>query len=266
MSLALPRYADWQAARPILQQAAQILNVVRVADLDPLPNALRHSLQPIPIGATTGTLKSGMKLTLDYTQQVIILDRNQPHETLRLPLADHTQASLFAAVLAGIRDVGHNLAPDRSNITGTTPLKLDPSPGEIYAAVQWRMFQVLALVKAQMFGVQNPLVLWPHGYDLSTLWFAKGMDEHEDPHINVGFSPGTPDIGQPFFYVYAWPLPPGLSAEIKAPLQWHTAWSTPGAVLTYDHLVKESNPEAVAVDLLVAVYHLAVNRLQSGTF
>ena len=48
------------------------------------------------------------------------------------------------------------------------------------------MFQMLAVVKASMFGPQNPLVLWPHGFDLSTLWFVDGMVEASNQFLIPG--------------------------------------------------------------------------------
>ena len=105
--------------------------------------------------------------------------------------------------------VVHKLDPDRKKVTETTPFQPDSDQAKTYAQVMWRMFGTLARLKAHMYGPQTPIALWPHGFDLSTIWFVDGMEERYDPHINFGFSPGTPDVGQPYFYFYAWPVPGG---------------------------------------------------------
>jgi hypothetical protein len=108
-----------------------------------------------------------------------------------------------------------------------------------------------------MFGPQTPIILWPHGFDQSTLWFVDGMDEHKDPQINVGFSPGTSDVGQPYFYFYAWPVPDRLPEKLPDAIWWNTAWSTPGGVLTYEKFANESDPDAFVTHVLDEVYQTA---------
>ena len=261
--MSLPNLSNWDNTRTALHQAMQPLRAARLLGSPPLPNYLHHSAFPTPTGATTGPLSFGGALHLDYTRAAIIYE-NAGSDVFVVELSGHNQTSLFDAVFAAFASAGHNFTPNRSEVKHTTPFDLNREQVAAYADVQFRMFLTLARLKAQMYGPQSPIALWPHGFDLSTLWFVDGMDEHKDPHINFGFSPGTPDVGQPYLYVYAWPLPAGLSDQIKPPFQWHTAWSTPGAVLTYDRLVNESDPETFAVDLLVDIYHHAADLLKSS--
>ena len=102
--------------------------------------------------------------------------------------------------------------------------------------------------------LKTPIALWSHGFDLSTLWFVDGMDEHKDSQMNFGFSPGTPDVGQPYFYFYAYPVPDGVHEKLPDVITWNTAWSTPGGVLEYEKFAGESDPEGFVLDVLTAVY------------
>lgn len=258
----LPPYAQWQAARPVLHQAAQILNMARVASLDPQPNALRHSLRPLPTGATTGPLKFGGALTLDYVEGAVILAGEDGSEITRVLLNEHTQQSLGKTVFAAIAQQGHVL--DQSKFAETPRFNLDQTQGRLYAEVQWRMFQTLALLKAHMFGPQNPLVLWPHGFDLSTLWFVDGMEERTDPHLNFGFSPGTPDVGQPYVYFYAHPALHELKEHLPGLVTWTTSWSAPGGYIPYDRFADETDPEALLLETLLDIYHRASALLKAG--
>lgn len=258
----LPDLSNWDDTRTALHQSMQALRSTRLLGVDPLPNDLHYGTLPIPTGASTGPLSFGGALSLDTTRGAMIYERDGA-EIFSIALNGHNQTSLFDAVFAAFQQAGHNLDPNRSKITGTTPFRLDLAQAQTYASVQWRMFGVLAQLKARMLGPQTPVILWPHGFDLSTLWFVDRTDEHKDPHINFGFSPGTSDVGQPYFYFYAWPVPDDLPGQLRPELKWHTAWATPGAVLTYDTFAGVDDPEALVSDILLDSYRLASSLLKA---
>ena len=259
--MSLPALTDWEATKNALHQAMQILRSVRLLGVDAMPNELHYGTLPVPTGASTGPLRFGGDLRLDYSRAAIIYEQNGV-EVFRVELSGHSQTSLFDAVFAAFEAAGHKLEPTRSKITETAPFQLDHAQANTYAQVQQRMFGVLAALKARMYGPQTPIILWPHGFDLSTLWFVEGMDEHNDPHLNFGFSPGTADVGQPYFYFYAWPVPNSLNERLHPLLLWHTQWRTPGAILTYDKFAHD--PEALAVPILVESYRMASEMLTTG--
>ena len=261
--MSLPPLSNWDDTRTALHQAMQPLRSARLLGVDPMPNDLHYSTLPTRSGASTGPLSFGGALQLDYASGAIVYQR-EGQAVFSVALEGHHQTSLFDAVFAELAKAGHNLEPNRSKVTETAPFKLDLGQAKTYAEVQHRMYGVLAEVKSHMYGPQTPLVLWPHGFDLSTLWFAAGMNEHEDPQINFGFSPGTPDVGQPYFYFYAWPLPDGLSDQLHPALTWNTDWGTPGAVLTYDKFANEPDPEAMAAAILIESYHTASSLLKAN--
>ena len=261
--MSLPALSNWDDTKTALHQAMQVLRSTRLLGVDSMPNDLHYSTLPTRTGASTGPLRFGGVLRLDYASGAIVYEREE-QEVFVVELKGQNQTSLFDDVFSEFEKAGHTLAPNRDKITETAPFKLDLDQARTYATVQRRMFQVLAEVKSHMFGAQTPLVLWPHGFDLSTIWFAEGMDEHNDPQINFGFSPGTPDVGQPYFYFYAWPLPDGLSDQLRPTLEWNTDWGTPGAVLAYDKFASEADPEAVATDILIQSYHTASSLVKSS--
>jgi Family of unknown function (DUF5996) len=262
--MTLPRYADWKEAVPALHQAAQILNAARLASLPPMPNALRHSLRPIPTGATSGPLGQGVALTLDYAQGTILIQPGDDREIMPVSLNGSSQESLFNTVFAGLAQTGHPIDADRSKITHRDPFDLDLTQAKLYAEVQWRMFQMLAVVKASMFGPQNPLVLWPHGFDLSTLWFVDGMVEEADAHLNFGFSPGTSDVGQPYVYFYAYPALNDLRSQLPDLVTWATGWHSPGGYITYERFANESQPEQMLAELMIGVLRQASEMLRTA--
>jgi hypothetical protein len=260
----LPDLSDWDETRTALHQSMQVLRSTRLLGVSPLPNDLHYGTIPIASGATTGPLSFGGALRLDFTRTAIIYERQDHVEAFVLGLQGYNQTSLFEAVFDAFEQVGHRLDPNRSKVTHTTPFEPDTAQAKTYAQVMWRMFGILAHLKARMVGPQTPIVLWPHGFDLSTIWFVDGMEERYDPHINFGFSPGTPDVGQPYFYFYAWPVPEGFSNQLPSLAEWHTDWGTPGGLIKYERFARESDPETVVAEALVEAYQAASNLLKAA--
>lgn len=261
--MTLPDLSNWDDTRNALHQSLQVLRAARLLGVEPLPNELEYSTIPTPTGASTGPLNFGGELRLDFVQAAVIYARDGA-EVFRVALDGHSQTSLFDAVFAEFERVGHRLMPDRKKITETVPFALDKTQAATYAGVMWRMYGILARVKAHFYGPQTPLVLWPHGFDLSTVWFVDGMDEHRDPQMNFGFSPGTPDIGQPYFYFYAWPVPGGLPDRLPPLINWNSDWSTPGGFIRYDQFAGHDDPDTLVMDALVGAYNVASGMLKAG--
>jgi hypothetical protein len=261
--MTLPDLSNWDETRTALHQSMQTLRSTRLLGVDPMPNELEYSAIPIASGATTGPLSFGGELQLDFTRTAVIYERDGA-ETFAIGLQGYNQTSLFDAVFNAFGRVGQRLDPNRNKVTETKPFQPDIGQAKTYAEVMWRMFGTLARLKARMYGPQTPIALWPHGFDLSTIWFVDGMDERHNPHINFGFSPGTPDVGQPYFYFYAWPVPDGLDKQIPSLAEWHTEWGTPGGVIRYERFARESDPETVVADALVEAYRTASGLLKAA--
>ena len=260
----LPVLPDWDATKRSLHQAIQILRATRLLGTEPLPVELHYSTTPTAYGATTGLLSFGGELQLHYARGAVVYVRDR-QEVFAISMVGHHQTSFFDAVFQAFAAQGLKFEPDGKKITETTPFSFHSEKAALFADVQWRMYQILAMVKGRMFGTQTPIALWPHGFDLSTLWFLDGMDEHKDPQINMGFSPGTPDIGEPYFYFYAWPVPEGLEKHIPDAFTWNTNWRTPGGMLPYSRFYTESNPTTYVADLLGEVYRVASSMLAQAT-
>jgi hypothetical protein len=254
--MTLPDLSNWDATKTALHQSLQALRSTRLLGVDPMPSDLHYGTLPTPSGATTGPLRFGGELRLDYVRAAAVYERDGA-EVFAVGLDCYNQTSFFDAVFAAFKAAGHNLQPNHDKVTETTAFNFDKGQASTYAALQWRMYSVLSRLKGRMYGPQTPIALWPHGFDLSTIWFADGMDEHQDPQINFGFSPGTPDVGQPYFYFYAWPVPDGLSERMPSIVTWNSNWSTPGGVIRYDQFAGADDPDGLVLDTLTQVYNTA---------
>ncbi len=257
----LPALVEWDTTRTALHQAAMVLPPFRKATDDPLPNHLHLALTPQLNGAGTGPLSIGGSLEVDFITQSV--DWEKDGDTVfTVPIAGETQQSLFEKVKAKFAEHGHDLDPPVNEPWTTDALAPDVTQAHNYALVFWRMWTVLAQTHARFVGPVTPVVLWPHGFDLSTIWFAGGgFSEEEDPHMNFGFSPGTPDVGEPYFYSYAWPAIEGFEATLPDVVEWHTEWGSPGALLRYSKFAAADDPEAIARETLLAIYRAGAARM-----
>lgn len=252
----LPALSNWDDTRTTLHQSLQVLRSTRLLGVDPMPNSLEYGTLPTSYGATTGPLNFGGELQLDFTRGAIIYQKGGT-EVFTVPLEGHNQTSLFDTVFEEFDRAGHEFQPDRGKITNTTPFRFNLETAQLYAGVMWRIYTALARFRGRVLGWLTPITLWPHGFDLSFLWFSSGKEESKDPHVNFGFSPFTPDVGQPYLYFYAYPVISGIENKVPSPMRWHTAWATPGGVLEYDKFAGQSDPEAMVEQILLEVYRAA---------
>ena len=130
----------------------------------------------------------------------------------------------------------YDLALPSSSDMADDLLHVDPTHGAAFADMNAWAFGVIAAVKAQALGFQTPLGVWPHGFDVSSLVFARGSVEESDPHKNIGFSPGTDAHPTPYLYTYAYPEQAALRDALPDGWTWETSWGTPGGLIPYDAL------------------------------
>ncbi len=251
----VPTLMQLDSTRSSLHRASQVISAVRAAVTPPLPNALRLSLYPVPPGLSTGPLALGGDLLLDYTRQAVVY--RQPGEPdAAIDLDGHSQASLTGELLALLAEEGHDIPLTGDHLRDDTPLVIDPVTASEYAAALDTIFTAVARFRARLAGPQTPVVVWPHGFDLSTVWFAgAGADEHQDPHMNFGFSPASPGFDRPYFYSYAYPLPEGFYDVALPPLVRALESPFKGMVFDYDALVPLGHPGAEIEALFSAIYH-----------
>ncbi|MBI5959850.1 MAG: hypothetical protein HY866_14005 [Chloroflexi bacterium] len=257
--MSLPALTHWANTRATLHQAAQVIGGVRAVTADPEPNYTHLGLRVVSQGLTTGPLPFGGELTLDFARLTIVCrqDKQDRQPAAEIALEGHHQQSLADAVDQALAALGKAIPPlDRKRITNDTPLQADPKLAANYAVLLSALNDNLQQLHDRLPGEKSPVVVWPHGFDLSFLWFATETATEEAPHLAFGFSPASPGFERPYLYAYAYPLPPDLTSHPLPPLAyWHTAGWT-GAVLPYDDLLPLIQPETVIKGTLSALYDL----------
>ncbi|MBN8620328.1 MAG: hypothetical protein J0L63_15570 [Anaerolineae bacterium] len=259
--MSLPALQDWDATRNALHQAAQVVGAVRKSRINALPNYAHLGLFVTKSGLSTGALTEEDHLLLDMQQQAVIY--TCPAGSIHVvPIRDHTQVSLTDAVLQAMTDAGHPASIDRSKLTGTDLLSIRPDAASQYGNALYSLYSSLARVRGRLMGSMSPLIVWPHGFDLSFLWFKRGFEERTDPHLNFGFSPGSTGLPRPYVYAYAYPLPAtffdiGLPEGARFNID---PWK--GIVIDYDWLTGLDDHEHVLEDMLYPIYATLASQME----
>ncbi|MDX2076567.1 MAG: DUF5996 family protein [bacterium] len=246
-------------AKLAMHNASKILLTIRLLGVDPLPNGLRHSLLPAlgESALTTGALTFGGELRLDFINPGI--HHIQNGEILfDIPLNGHSQKSLFKEVYAQYAKLGISLMPPEISATyiiDDAPFEFSSQATNALYDTMVTMYGWIASAKARFLGFQTPLVWWAHGFDLSCLWFMRGIDDHKDPHLNIGFSPGTPDIGDAYLYFYTSPTLPDMENNLPNGMKWTGAsWHYPGGFLSYTDIMASSDPADLVMSTVWTIY------------
>jgi hypothetical protein len=204
--MVLPTLPDWGPTRTALHQAAQVIGGVRTALADPEPNWGHLGLRVVPDGLTTGVLPSAGELVLDF-RALTILYRPTNQEPLGCSLVQHNQKSLADTVEQMLVALGKPVTLKRDKITSETTFDLNADLAADYARVLFLFFEILRRFREGLLGEKSRLVVWPHGFDLSFLWFVKDSVSEQEPHMAFGFSPSSAGLERPYLYSNRIPSP-----------------------------------------------------------
>ena len=251
--MSLPALSNWDATRKSLHLAAQVIGGIRKVSIQPLPNYAHLGLYIVKDGLTSGRLEDGGELRLDLALSNV--SYIQPDGTpSTLPLQGYTQASLTNAVLKAMADAGHPASNvDLSKIADQTPLTVDARTAAEYQQALYSVYTAITRFRARLIGMMSPVIVFPHGFDASFLWFKRGAEERSDPHLNFGFSPGSAGFPRPYVYSYASPMPANYFDVKLPPIARFVRDPWKGIVIDYDKFAAESDSESVLEQTLIEI-------------
>lgn len=253
--MSLPPLTDWVTTCTGLQRAAGVLGAIRKTVTPPLPNAQRLGLFVEPMGLSTGPLPFGGDLLLDFgTLTVHYRQPGEPPATISI--AERSQHVLAATVLEMLAQEGHDVSLEAKTVGDDTIELLDADAARAYAAALYVIYTGIARFRARLFGSMTALVMWPHGFDLSFLWFPHGgFDEQQDRHLAFGFSPGSAGLDYAYIYSYGFAEPdPFPLAEVPLPPPARAiAEPFAGVVLPYEALLGREQPAQVLEGMLLEI-------------
>lgn len=257
MEPTLPALEHWETTKRSLHRAAKVVSAFRKAFSPPLPNALHLSLYIRDFGLTTGKLPFG-EIELHLADgRVCTMVGERGHD---ISLGGASPAVLRAAMLAVLRD--HGVHGDVPPIDDQAPFEIDAGQAADYLTALWQITGALRELRADWLGSVTPLVVWPHVFDASQLWFRGGnLDATAQPHLAFGFSLESPGRPRPYVYAYASPMPAGLAGSaLPEGTRWHDQGWT-GVVIDYDTLRRRGPVTSQLANTLRQVFTLLAARL-----
>jgi Family of unknown function (DUF5996) len=249
---------NWTTTAKGLHQLTLLLGVLQRYWREAEPLHLEQALRVTPEGLVAENDLGSTKLTLNFQKGLLELDRQD--KVLELSFSGANAEKLLTSILRELEldetILRQALAEKGERLEfSDEALMIDGGTAQSYGEILYRVFTALSRVKAQFLGSQSPLVVWPHHFDLSTLWFADEMDEHK-PHLNLGFAPFDSVHSEPYVYAYAYPMPDKFETlPLPKPAMWHLGpWQ--GMWIPFAELLKPENPERVIEDCLEAACKL----------
>jgi hypothetical protein len=256
----LDALSQWEPTRNTLHAVSGVLAALRKAYTDPQPLALHLSLYLTPTGLSTGGTSAG-RFVLNFANATIEYYKPN-HTVVWLPLARYsTTADLMGALLG---EITADMPTDSMPVIiapEITPLYLRDDEIAAYGQTLQMIYTAISRVRGRLLGTMSPIVVWPHGFDVSTLWFKGSELDESQPHINIGFSPGSAGFSRPYVYIYAHPMPDGFETlPLPTLAHWYTdTWK--GAVIDYDSLRTQDSPLATLEIQLTEIFDLLETRL-----
>jgi len=253
---------SWATTRKALHGYLLALAAVPRAHAEPHPHWWHVGLEVQASGLVTTPvmLPGGASLVLGmdpgrHTAWSETSD-GQRHE---FPLDGGATASEFGTeVLAETVSLGLADTFDRDRFASDDAPAYDRAAAEWFSATSRSIHTVFDRHRATLDRDPGPILIWPHGFDMSFEWFGSKVVLGETgstaaAQLNLGFYPGE----EPYFYSNPWPFDDRLvDTPLPAGAAWHTeGWK--GTILPYDSLVADEDWAARLLEYAAAVHRIA---------
>ena len=269
----------WRDTYATLHRWVQIVGKVRLRLSPPLNHWWGGTLYVSPRGLTTGTIYQGTRafvIEFDFIEHVLhVRTADDEHGSLKLkPKSVADFYSELMALLASL-NIAVAINPWPQEIPEPTRFDEDREHAAYdarYAQDFWRVLlqadRLFTQFRAEFIGKASPSHFFWGSFDLAVTRFSgrpaparpdadaitRSAYSHEV--ISAGFWPGSGNIDDAAFYVYAAPEPKGFSVAKVQPDAAFYNEPTKGFVLMYEAVRTAADPDAMALDFLRSTYRL----------
>jgi hypothetical protein len=279
--------AAWRDTCATLQLWTQIVGKIRLAKSPWLNHSWHVALYVTPRGLTTSPVPDGTRTfqigfdLIDHRLRISTSDSTQRH----FALPDHSVASLYAATLAALGELGIAVAIDETPNELPDPIKFseDTAHASYDADAVRRFLQILVNAdrvfkqfRTGFLGKASPVHFFWGSFDLAVTRFSgRRAPRHPGgvPHLpdavaheayshevsSAGFWPGGGAIDYPAFYSYAYPEPAGFRAAKVRPEAALFSEALGEFILPYDAVRTAADPDKALLDFLQSTYEAAAN-------
>jgi len=229
-----------QPTRDYLQDIAKILGKVQQVFISPAPHDWHKGLEIVPNGLTTQDLGGGRRLLLDFMKVELSM------ETFTMPLKQMDSNKVFDTLAEWAKRSGSEVAVEKPELLATSVDYDAHQASEIMAALLTTRDAFKLFSSTITTGTLSPLLLYPHHFDVSLVWFPKDNDDQ----LGFGFSTGDQDVTEPYYYATQWPEHKEfLQKKLTPPAYWQKQGFS-GAVMPYNDIVLATDPQQMILDFL----------------
>ena len=276
---------EWRATQETLHLWTQVVGKVKL-ELTPFINEWWNvAFAVTPRGLTTGPIPVGdgaFSVDFDFVDHALLV-RASDGRTRALPLVPRTVAAFYAELLATVRALGIAVAVNPLPVEIPNPISFDvdmahaaydPEPVRRWWRIMLQAERVLQRFRSGFVGKSSPVHFFWGSFDLAATRFSgrpatppAGAPRfvqvaESQENFACGFWPGNAtttgyELGEPAFYAYAYPAPPGFAEATVRP---DAARYDPGLgefLLRYDDVRRAAAPDGAILSFLESTYRAA---------
>jgi len=277
----------WRETYDTLHLWTQIVGKIRLARTPWLNHSWHVTLYVTARGLTTSPIPDGSRtfqIDFDFLDHSLLISSSDGTQR-RMALPGQSVASFYAGLMAGLGELGIDLAIDEMPNELPEPIRFSQDRGHASydpGAVR-RFFQILVNVdrvfkqfRTGFLGKASPVHFFWGSFDLAVTRFSgRRAPRHPGgvPHLSdavaceaysheessAGFWPGSGAVDYPAFYSYAYPEPEGFRATPVRPDAAFFSEALGEFILPYDAVRRAAQPDKALLEFLQSTYEAAAN-------
>jgi hypothetical protein len=273
---ALPR-KEWQDTQATLHMWTQIVGKVRLALTPPVNHWWEVPLYVSPVGLTTSAIPykdETFEIEFDFIHHLLAIRTSRDTER-QIALAPRSVADFYREFMSALKSLDLNVKIWPMPVEIPNPIRFDQDTQHAaydpeYANRFWRILVIMEKIflefRSGFIGKCSPVHFFWGSFDLAVTRFsgrrapkrpdadAITREAYSHEVISAGWWPGSGEIQDPAFYVYAAPEPEGFS---EAKIRPDKAFYHPQMhefLLMYDDVRQSNSPRSALLEFLQTTY------------
>lgn len=278
--------ADWKDTYATLHMWTQIVGKIRL-ELTPLLNHWWNvPLYVSPCGLTTSIIAYGnrsFEMEFDFFESKLVI-RTSDQQTASVALAPRSVADFYREMMDKLHSLGIEVKIWKMPVEVPDPIPFDRDT--VHAAYDaesaqrlWRILQsidaVFKVFRARFVGKSSPVHFFWGSFDLAVTRFSGraappppsnpvipdpvNREAYSRECSSAGFWPGNGGFGQPAFYSYAYPQPPGFAGAAITTEGAYYSKEIGEFILPYEAVRQAPSPGERLLDFLRQTYSAAAD-------
>jgi hypothetical protein len=278
---------EWRDTQETLHLWTQIVGKVKL-ELTPFLNEWWNvAFTLTPRGLTTGIIPAGagaFAVDFDFVDHALLI-RTVDGRIQTMPLRPRTVATFYTEFLAIVRAMGIEVAinplpvelPDPIPFdTDKTHRSYDPEPVQRWWRIMVQTEKILQQFRSPFTGKSSDINFFWGSFDLSATRFSGRPAEppqgaprflqlaERQENFACGFWPGNVTmsgvtLGEPAFYAYAYPEPPGFREAMVSPAAAGFPPALGEFILNYEDVRHDAAPAQAIHDFFQSTYEAAAD-------